>query len=256
LTTSRRTSTALAERLRLDHFLLWAFGGKGLFAVRYAAQQPKKVDALILSSGAASGKAWMPAFFRMLPAEKWGWETFLRAITPAGLTTDAALERVREYHDAVRLDDWNTWMQCVSAVNIEADLARLPMPLLVLHPRNFRSLAADESMKVAAIAPNARFALIDGEHGYGDARHGLAVVDGFLGDVGSQWAEPEAAGALSQREIEVLRLLASGHSNQQIADELVISLNTVRRHVSNIYDKTGAANRAQATAYAKDHGIA
>jgi DNA-binding NarL/FixJ family response regulator len=61
---------------------------------------------------------------------------------------------------------------------------------------------------------------------------------------------------LSTREIEVLRLLAAGRSNQQIADELVISLNTVRRHVSNVFDKTGAANRAQATAYAKDHGIA
>jgi DNA-binding NarL/FixJ family response regulator len=53
-----------------------------------------------------------------------------------------------------------------------------------------------------------------------------------------------------------LRLIARGLSNQQIADELVISVNTVRRHVSNVFDKTGVANRAQATAYAKDHGIA
>jgi DNA-binding NarL/FixJ family response regulator len=61
---------------------------------------------------------------------------------------------------------------------------------------------------------------------------------------------------LSQREIEVLRLLAAGKSNQQIADELVISLNTVNRHVSNIYAKTGAANRAEATGYAHRHGLA
>jgi DNA-binding NarL/FixJ family response regulator len=61
---------------------------------------------------------------------------------------------------------------------------------------------------------------------------------------------------LSTREVEVLRLVAAGKSNAEIADELVISVNTVRRHVSNIFDKTGAANRAQATAYAKDHGIA
>jgi DNA-binding NarL/FixJ family response regulator len=60
---------------------------------------------------------------------------------------------------------------------------------------------------------------------------------------------------LSVRELEVLRLLAAGRSNQQIADELVISLNTVRRHVSNVFDKTGAANRAQAAVYARDHGI-
>jgi NarL family two-component system response regulator LiaR len=61
---------------------------------------------------------------------------------------------------------------------------------------------------------------------------------------------------LSSREIEVLRLLAAGRSNQQIADELVISLNTVRRHVSNVFDKTGVANRAQAAIYARDHGLA
>ncbi len=53
----------------------------------------------------------------------------------------------------------------------------------------------------------------------------------------------------------MLRLLAVGQSNQQIADEFVISLNTVNRHVSNIYAKTGVANRAQAAVYAKEHGI-
>jgi DNA-binding NarL/FixJ family response regulator len=62
-------------------------------------------------------------------------------------------------------------------------------------------------------------------------------------------------GGLSSREIDVLRLLAAGRSNQQIADELVISLNTVRRHVSNIFDKAGVANRVEAAAYARDHGL-
>jgi DNA-binding NarL/FixJ family response regulator len=61
---------------------------------------------------------------------------------------------------------------------------------------------------------------------------------------------------LSSREAEVLRLLAAGRSNQQIADELVISLNTVRRHVSNIFDKTSTANRTEAAGYARDHGLA
>ena len=81
--------------------------------------------------------------------------------------------------------------------------------------------------------------------------------------IGSEAAEDTARIAptaypdgLSEREVEVLRLLAAGKSNPEIADALVISVNTVIRHVANIFDKTGAANRAQATAYAKDHGIA
>lgn len=60
---------------------------------------------------------------------------------------------------------------------------------------------------------------------------------------------------LSAREVEVLCLLASGKSNQQMADELVISVNTVIRHVSNIYTKAGVCNRAEATSYAYRNGI-
>jgi DNA-binding NarL/FixJ family response regulator len=68
---------------------------------------------------------------------------------------------------------------------------------------------------------------------------------------------PEATrGNLSPREIEVLRLVASGKSNREIANNLVISLNTVARHVSNIFDKVGATNRTEAAAYAHRHGFA
>ena len=60
---------------------------------------------------------------------------------------------------------------------------------------------------------------------------------------------------LSAREVEVLRLIAAGRSNQQIANELYISLNTVARHVAHILDKTGAANRTEAAAYAFREGL-
>jgi DNA-binding CsgD family transcriptional regulator len=60
---------------------------------------------------------------------------------------------------------------------------------------------------------------------------------------------------LTRREVEVLCLIAAGRSNPDIAAELVISLNTVARHVSNIFSKTGAANRAEAATYAYRHGL-
>ncbi len=81
----------------------------------------------------------------------------------------------------------------------------------------------------------------------------------LLWDTGEAQPQRRAAltypGGLTKREVEVLRLIAGGRSNQEIADELVISLNTVFRHVSNIFDKTGVANRAEAAAYATRHGL-
>jgi DNA-binding NarL/FixJ family response regulator len=61
---------------------------------------------------------------------------------------------------------------------------------------------------------------------------------------------------LSGREVEVLRLVAAGKTNQQIADALILSTKTVARHLSNIFDKIGAENRAAATAYAYQRGLA
>ena len=53
----------------------------------------------------------------------------------------------------------------------------------------------------------------------------------------------------------LLRLLAAGHTNQQIADELVIAINTVTTHVANIFGKTGSANRIGAAVYAAQKGL-
>jgi LuxR family transcriptional regulator, maltose regulon positive regulatory protein len=53
---------------------------------------------------------------------------------------------------------------------------------------------------------------------------------------------------LTPRELEILRLIAAGMRNQEIADELVISLSTVKRHVANIYGKLGVDHRTEAVA--------
>ena len=60
---------------------------------------------------------------------------------------------------------------------------------------------------------------------------------------------------LTSREVDVLRLLAEGKSNPEIAETLVISVNTVYRHVAHIFEKTGAANRVEAAAYAQRHSL-
>jgi len=66
---------------------------------------------------------------------------------------------------------------------------------------------------------------------------------------------PRPAG-LTAREIEVLRLLAAGRTNREIAAELVISEHTVGRHVQNVFTKLGVSSRAAATAFVVEHHLA
>ena len=81
-------------------------------------------------------------------------------------------------------------------------------------------------------------------------------------------AETESAGAtrrlgaaqqlddpLSEREIEVLSLLASGRTNSEVARDLFVSVGTVKSHTGNIYRKLDARNRSEALARAREHGV-
>jgi DNA-binding NarL/FixJ family response regulator len=92
------------------------------------------------------------------------------------------------------------------------------------------------------------------------ARHAFAAlgaapdmrrVDQLMGQAES----PEASHQLTTREVEVLRLVATGRTNRAIAERLGISEKTVARHVSNIFTKLDLSSRAAATAYAFQHDL-
>ena len=60
---------------------------------------------------------------------------------------------------------------------------------------------------------------------------------------------------MTSRELEVLGLLAAGRSNQAIAARLVVTVDTVKKHVSHIFDKLGATNRTEAVNRARELGL-
>ncbi len=68
-------------------------------------------------------------------------------------------------------------------------------------------------------------------------------------------AVPGLVEPLTARELEVLVLLATGTANQRIAEQLVVTLDTVKKHVSRVLDKLGAANRTEAVARARELGL-
>ena len=78
----------------------------------------------------------------------------------------------------------------------------------------------------------------------------------LLQELGRPAERPPTPDPLTEREVAVLRLVARGHSNREIADDLAISEATVRTHVSNILSKLHLASRTQAALYALREGLA
>jgi DNA-binding CsgD family transcriptional regulator/pimeloyl-ACP methyl ester carboxylesterase len=256
-----RDLETVADRLRLERFVVWGWGRRAHIAIHYAATHPDRVRALILNTCSASNSAWNTD---VLEAADENWEFLLRSLVVMNASDQTLAEHQRmhdDFRNCITQDDFMLMNRALFASSVEGELSRLIMPVLVLHQREHFMLQPEEGMKLAAKLPDARFVLLDTHDMFGDAQQGLAAVDSFVAESLPPVNERgPAAGALphglSTREVEVLRLLAEGKSNQEIADELVISRNTVRRHVSNVFDKTGVANRAQAVAYARDHGLA
>ena len=93
-----------------------------------------------------------------------------------------------------------------------------------------------------------------------DAARSVFVELGALPDAAvaaslSRLTTPSHPGGLTDREVEVLALVATGSTNRDIARQLVISEKTVASHVSHIFTKLGLTSRAAATAYAYEHGV-
>jgi ATP/maltotriose-dependent transcriptional regulator MalT len=140
-------------------------------------------------------------------------------------------------------------------------LTALSEALSMARPEGYIRVFADEGAPMASLLQS----LIRARgRGWGTAisraerEHLNRVVRAFRAPVGHP-EMPEAARVapgsiepLTRRELDVLGSMAAGRRNQQIADELVITLETVKRHVSHILNKLGAANRMEAVATARD----
>src|SRR5688572_4340000 len=198
---------------------------------------------MVLGPCGVSGGLW-PVIGAIELAER-NWEYFVTLHFGEDPDRDTSAFRlgIREIlTQSVTQADWVVMARVWSPSNIETALSSVRTPTLVIHPRSFLNVPSAESAKLASRIPNAELALIEGSAFLGDAMSGIPIIEDFLNRISSR-STPAAASdsplvALSGREVEVLRLIATGKSNQQIADELVISLNTVFRHVSNIFAKT------------------
>jgi DNA-binding NarL/FixJ family response regulator len=250
-----RDLDAVVEKLEIESVVLFGTTVRARVAALYAIDHPERVAAIVFGPFIASAEGYQSPFWSDLPADHW--DFFLRNLVSNYVDPSDRLGAVDMMKEAFDQADFVVRMRAARQGIDEDTLSSLRLPTLVLHPRDYPFVTTAQATRIAQLT-KATMTVIDGSFALGDAAQGISAIETFLATIqsGRTETDPLTQTGLSTREAEVLRLLAAGRSNQQIADELVISLNTVKRHVSNVFDKTGVANRAQAAAYAKDHGIA
>jgi DNA-binding NarL/FixJ family response regulator len=238
--------------------VLMAYGGFAHVALQYAADNPTTVEGLVLICSCESFSSWPVAGMLALAKENWDLLLEFEASKAPAHLREIWLSFLKASTSGA---DYARLVRAFSESNVTELLPRVAVPVLVLHSLAQHWLSVEEGTRFATSVPGAQLVFLKGDAEPDDAE-GVRAIEAFLAELPETGTQSRltragaAISALSLRELGVLRLLAAGRSNQQIGDELVISLNTVRRHVSNIFDKTGAANRTEASVYARDRGLA
>ncbi len=270
---------AVVDRLGLDRFAMFGAFDAGPVAIAYAARHPERVSHLILwCSWARTSDIRSPRIRAWLGLIDQDWELMTDTCAhlalgwPAGEVGRHAAQRLRE---RVSPEAARAALEAMGTFDVTELLPRLKAPTLVLHRREIPWLPVDIARTVASRIPGGRLIVLEGEGTapyLGDSEAAAGAIDEFLGEgkegrtdlreADAPASERDGAGlaqgypdALTAREVEVLRRLADGKTNTEIAEELYVSVRTVERHIANIYAKIGTRGRANATAYALTRGL-
>lgn len=250
---------AVVRKEGLRRFALMGQRYAAAIAILYASQHPEKVSHLVLWSPVAAGQESLdasPPQQAAYAAATKDWRTFTELFgqQATGWTDADQARRYAAYLREIGYTSEEHRRTITQQFDLSEYLGRLTMPVLVMHRRESAFPVTELVRKLAASIPSARFVLLEGSAfvpSFGDSQAVLQAIDRFLAEPN----EPRPA-RLTERELEILTLLARGISNSGIANALSISPRTVDRHIANIYRKIDAHNRAEATAYAYLQGIA
>ena len=241
-------------------------------AAAYAAEHPERVEHLVLYGSYAAGRdIAAPAARETLLGvveRHWGLGSKVLAdiFLPGGSAADRAAFAEFQRRSASR-EVALASLRAVYSFDATDVLPRLTVPTLVVHRRSDTAIPFALGMDVASRIPGAAFVALEGDEHFpwrGDTEELAHVILRFLGAPVPEFRPlSESAGArsdatigtLSQRELEVLRLIAAGSTDREIAEALVLSTHTVHRHVANVRSKLGVPSRAAAAAWAADRGL-
>jgi len=256
---------AVVDAARLERFALLGISQGAAIAVAYAARHPERVGDLVLYGGYARGRLLRGQEREeeaLLAAIRAGWSTsdptfrhvFSMLFLPRGTSAqmawyDELLRSTTTVETAIRL------FEARGLVDVTAEAGKVAARTLVVHARGDLLVPVAEAHLLAQLIPDSRLVVLD------SANHILLADEpaweDFVATLHDFLRAPRvrtpslAKRALSRRELDVLELVAAGMSNEAIAGQLVLSVRTVERHLSNIYAKlriSGKAARAAAAA--------
>jgi DNA-binding NarL/FixJ family response regulator len=245
-----RDVAAVASTLQLAGTAVWADVFQCDVAVRFAIEYPERVGALILRNPRIEWTSSVAIHMETLARQDW--ETFLQVASQALLPF--ASKQTDILSQSVTQADWLARVQAIKQADLSSEVQKISCPVLVLATTDGTTTdQEDEALRFASLLPQSRLLIVRNNDFKG--RH-AQIAEEFIAEVlRPHTSSARSSSLLSSRELDVLGLIAAGKSNQQIADALVISINTVARHVANILGKTGAANRTEAAVYARDKGL-
>ena len=259
---------AVVSRLDEPRVVLYGPALFGQVAMRYAADHPERVAALVLWNYIDSIQSGLVGPLRGLAAADW--EYYLDMIARSSWSDYDPAVMLKMLPETTTQHDHLLLSAALRATSAEEVLERIRVPTLVLASRTGSRQGPNEEAgrNLAAKIHGAQLTLLEGNGIDPEGERppsSVAAIEEFvralnlkpeLGLTGvTNRAQAAPLARLSPREVEVLRLIAAGKSNQQIADELVLSSRTVERHITNLYAKIGAHGKADATAYALRHGF-
>ncbi len=239
---------------------LFACSCAGLATARFASERPDRVQKIVFFGGYVSRDDIPDATRRsIVDFARVNWQ--LAAQMLAGLLLPhgsgeeiAALSRYQRH--SASADVAAAFLDLDLTSDARPFLRSLTMPTLVLHRRGDRTVPIGRGRQLASLLPNARFVALPGDSHLphmDDQRPLQRALAGFLDDAVP--VEANGDSPLTRRETEVLRLIAVGLSNREIASSLVLSEHTVHRHVANILRKLTQSSRAAAAAQATRAGL-
>lgn len=268
-----RDLEAVVDAAGLERFVLFGASQGGPIAVAYAVRHPGRVAKLVLHGAYARGRLVRAS----TPQDEEEAETFLHLARVGWGTDNPAFRRVfatlflpeatpeqqRWFDDLSRVstsgDTVARMLGMLHRIDVRGLAPQVSAPTLVTHARSDARIPFEEGRLLASLIPGAQLVpLQTRNHILLASDPAFAAFFAALREFLGGEAAPQGAGSgteLTTREREIVELIAQGLANSRISQQLGISPHTLRNHITSIFDKMGAATRAEAIVKAREEGF-